>query len=123
VRTPEQRVEAVRLYGEKSVAEGETPYTHEDLARDVDNSCDHGSSAIRTDRIAATIEELSRLKAERSEVFAETLRFCDLIKRAEWGAENFCPWCNARAEMQDDGSLYGEHMRDWPAFNAPGSLR
>jgi hypothetical protein len=57
------REERVRLYGEASVAEGERPYTHADLDRDYDNSCDHGSSAIRIDRIRATIEDNARLRA------------------------------------------------------------
>lgn len=100
------REERVRLYGEKSVAEGEKPYTREDLDRDVDNSCDHGSSAIRVDRIAATIAEVARLKG--------------LIKDAG-ERENLCPWCEGR-----DGVHYSKSTGasfDCPAFTPEGIVK
>lgn len=93
------REERVRLYGEKSVAEGEKPYTREDLDRDVDNSCDYGSSAIRVDRIAATIKEVERLRA--------------LIGATPFS--EYCPWCGR--DKSDP------HTHDCRAFTPEGIVR
>jgi len=99
----------VRLYGEKSVAEGERPYTHEDLDRDSDNSCDNGSSAIRIDRIRVTIDDNARLRA--------------LIKTAEWDG-NYegaacCPWCE-RNWAPPRGA---KHDDECSAFTPSGEVR
>jgi len=40
------------------------PYTREELRKDIDASCDFGSSAINSSRVFALIDEVERLKKE-----------------------------------------------------------
>lgn len=57
------------------------------------------------------------------EVRAELDRLRALIKKAELGTENYCPWCNARAVTHDHPADTVTHFETCPAFTVEGEVR
>jgi hypothetical protein len=49
----------------------------------------------------------------------EVDRLRALVKKAEWGTESYCPWCNAR----EDRSNPPRHYDECVAFTPDGAVK
>ncbi len=56
-------------------------------------------------------------EARLEDVQRDNMRLRELLKKAEWGTEFYCPWCNAKQEYEHG------HYPECSAFTASGDIR